>query len=154
MCPSPLKTWNFPISSSFDRGSGTTMSFSCWTFNWMSCNVSHVSADSKGLHLSWITWNFRTCSVPLRLMCTSYTPIGFIVEPPNSFNLTEEFFIGGSPNCVMAERSSKLCWTLLVYIGNGCNMLWWMMPKMGINILVLPLLVSPPTNGTLPLCFF
>lgn len=49
---------------------------------------------------------------------------------------------------------SSLCWTLLVSIGNGCNMLWWRMPKMDINILVLLLLVSPPTHGTLSLCFF
>ena len=76
-------------------------------FNWMSCNFLPVSADSKGLDLSWITWNFRVCFVLLCLMCRSHSPVAFIVEPPNSFNLTEEFFIGGSPNCVMAERSSK-----------------------------------------------
>ena len=73
----------------------------------MSCNFSHVSADSKGLHLFSTTWNFRVFFLPLCCTCNLHSPSGFNVEPPNSFSLTDELSMGGSPNCVMIERSSK-----------------------------------------------
>lgn len=73
----------------------------------MSCNFSKVSADNKGLHLCFMTWNFKICCSPLCLTCKSHSPTGFKVVTPKSFSLTEELFMGGSPNCVIAERSSK-----------------------------------------------
>ena len=45
--------------------------------------------------------------MPLCCTCNLHSPSGFNVEPPNSFSLTDELSMGGSPNCVMIERSSK-----------------------------------------------
>ena len=73
----------------------------------MSCNFSQVSADSKGLHLSWTTWNLSICFVSWYFTCKSHSPMGFIVEPPKSLSLTVDFWIGGSPNWVMADRLSR-----------------------------------------------
>ena len=40
-------------------------------------------------------------------MCRLHSPIGFIVEPPNSVSVTDELLMGVSPICVMTERSSS-----------------------------------------------